>query len=83
MTKVWVVNLVEESETWAFSTLEKAYHFMHMRARKLYEIWDKDTVDDLINELHEDFLADGLRGYGFGVNEFGFAEVVNVDEELE
>lgn len=81
MEKVWVVNLTEEPSTWVFSTLEKAYIFMERMARKLYETWDKNDVDDLINELHEDFLEFGLKGRDFGAQDFGYATVVEVDEE--
>lgn len=81
MEKVWVVNLTEESPTWVFSTIEKAYNFMYRMAKKLYEIWDKDDVEDLINELHEDFLNFGLKGHDFGAQDFGYATVVEVDEE--
>ena len=79
--RVWVVNFVEEPNTWVFSTMEKAYNFMYRMAKDLYKTWDEDVVDDLINELHEDFLEFGLKGHDFGVHEFGYATVVEVDEE--
>lgn len=81
MEKVWVVNLTQETATWVFSTLEKAYHFMYERAKEFYGIWEDSDVEDLINELHEDFLEFGLKGYDFGVQDFGYAVVVEVDEE--
>ena len=81
MKKVWVINLISEPDTWVFSTAEKAYHFLYERARKLYGYWTDDDVEDLINELHETFLERGIKGYNFGVLDFGYAVVAEIDEE--
>ena len=76
--QVWVVHLDCDDEIYLFSTAEKAYNGLLKEVIE-YGIYSEEDKEFFKEELYEDYERN-KNSASFGVDNYGYAELVEVDD---
>lgn len=77
--QVWVVHLNYDDEIYLFSTAKKAYNGLLKEVIE-YGIYSKEDKEFFREELYKDYERN-KNSNSFGVDNYGYAELVEVDED--